>query len=440
MNGAMMKRLLESQLFRNIVSNYVSVVWMGMLSLGFIPIYLRVLGPDQWGVVAVCMAVQGFLGLLDAGLGQIMPRDIALAQGNPSKTIHVFQLFNRSYLVLGLLGLLSAQLLVPVILSSWLHVTPDLQSDASLVLRLVVVQFFFQFVNSAHSGYWNGIQAQGRANFRQCLFGTLKHLMALTLVMVWVPKAYAYALPFALVSAVEWWFNRRTVAKEFACSVSTAPTWKEYKALAHNAGVLAVGVFAGMLVSQLDRIVLSGTLDASAYGAYVIVANLGLAFMQLQSPLVRAFFPRIVLASNNHTSFKERVLSLTIFALCVFPCLLVATATPWILQTWLSNPHVAQVGVTPLRLILIAVAINSVYQLVYQPMLALGANRVVVKINFAVLALISCFLYFDAPIHGPVAGGYAWVLSTSLQLLLGGYWMIRCNKAPNGLNMHGPMV
>lgn len=428
MSGAFFKRLIASQLFKNIVSNYAAVVWMGVLSLGLIPLYLRVLGPDQWGVVAVCMAVQGFLGLLDAGLGQIMPRDIALTQGDKSKTNHVFQLFNRSYLVLGFLGFLGAQLLVPVILSHWLNVAPSLQSDASIVLRLVVIQFFFQFANSAHSGYWNGIQAQGTANFRQCLFGTAKHLTALTLVMTWAPLAYAYALPFALVSALEWWCNRRTLMKELSGSAAVNPQWSEYKTLARSAGVLAVGVFAGMLVSQLDRIVLSGALHASAYGTYVIVANLGLAFMQLQYPLMRAFFPRVVLAMHHQTGTKDRLLATLVITLCVAPCLVVALAAPWILQTWLGNPEVALAGVGPLRFILIAVAINAVYHLIYQRMLALGANAVVVRINVVVLMLVSSFLYLDAPLHGPIAGGFAWVLSASLQLLMGSWWLISRNK------------
>jgi O-antigen/teichoic acid export membrane protein len=216
--------------------------------------------------------------------------------------------------------------------------------------------------------------------------------------------------------------------KELATAPVTEPRWPEYKTLARSAGVLATGVVAGMLVSQLDRIVLSGALDASAYGSYVIVANLGVAFMQLQYPLMRAFFPRVVLAVKEQSDTKGWLLATMVVALCVAPCLVVALAAPWILQTWLSNPQVALAGVAPLRLILIAVAINAVYHLIYQRMLALGANHVVVRVNVVVLVLVSLFLYFDAPIHGAVAGGFAWVLSASLQLLMGSWWLFSRSK------------
>lgn len=39
--------------------------------------YLKLLGKEQWGMVAACLSLQGILLLLDAGMSQVMPRDFA---------------------------------------------------------------------------------------------------------------------------------------------------------------------------------------------------------------------------------------------------------------------------------------------------------------------------------------------------------------------------
>jgi O-antigen/teichoic acid export membrane protein len=424
-NAAIIRRAYSSQLFQNIVSNYAAVVWMGLLTLGLIPVYLRLLGPEQWGIVAICMAIQGFMGLLDAGLGQVMPREVALARGDAVRQAHVFRLFARSYLGMACLGFVAGQLLVPFLIAHWFNSGRGLDGGAEWVLRLLITQFFFQFANNAHAGYWNGLQAQRKANFRQCLFGTAKHMAALASVSLWLPEAQAYVLPFVLISALEWWANRQTVIKDVGSSPSTPIRWHDFQDLGRNAGVLAVGVLAGMVVSQLDRIVLSRTLDASSYGAYVIVANLGMAFLQLQYPLMRAFFPRVVLANAEGAATKSMLLAGAVLALCVLPCLAVAWAAPWILQTWLSNPDIASAGAAPLRLILGAVAVNALYHLIYQRMVAKGENRAVMRINATVLVLTAPLLIYIAPLYGALAGGIAWLLASMLQLALGGYWLIQ---------------
>ena len=424
-----MRRLLSSQLAQNIVSNYASVVWMGLLSLGLIPVYLRLLGPEEWGVVAICMAIQGFMGLLDAGLGQIMPRDIALAHGKKSIEAKVFQLFCIVYIGLGTLGFFVGQWAVPYLVEHWFNSGRGLAQGADVSLRLVLVQFLFQFANNAHSGYWNGSQRQMQANIRLCLFGTAKHLGALALVSFWTPQAVAYLLPFAGVSALEWWFNRRSIRRSLVDTQTATFEWADFQSLARNAGVLATGVMVGMLVSQLDRLVLSRSLDAASYGSYVIVANLGLAFMQLQYPLMRAFFPRVVIASaGGGVDIRSKLLVLSVVLLCVAPCILGVVVAPWALHTWLGNPGVANAGVAPLRLILAAVAVNALYHLIYQRIVAAGENRVIVWINVLVLLVTAPTLFWIAPVLGAQAGGVAWLLASCLQLGLGGIWLLRLGQ------------
>lgn len=416
------RRLRASRLAQNVLSNYLTVVWMGGLSLALIPIYVGYLGPTQWGVVAVCMALQALWGLLDAGLSQIMPRDIA--RNTVSTQAHVYRVYARAYALLGLTGFVIGQAAMPWIVAHWFNQGAGMDASAELALRLVLVQFVFQLANSANVGYWSGREQQTLANLRQCLFGTLKHVGALTMVLIWRADALAYLAPFAIVSAIEWWMNRRTILADIRSSARQSVTVADLRGLAREAGVLVIGVLVGMLVSQVDRIVLSRAVAIESFGHYVIVANLGLAFMQLQYPLMRAFLPSVVRGEVAGDAASYRRLGLWVVMACVAPSLIAAAAAPWLLKIWLGNTVAAEIGVNPLRLILVAVAINAVYHIIYQRFVVRGKGRLIVYINTLSLVVAAPLCLHFAQSFGITAGGVAWLAISTVQLIVGLLWWV----------------
>ena len=354
---------------------------MGGLSILLIPFYLKWLGKDQWGIVAICMALQAFFGLLDAGLAQIMPRDIARVAHDSAARLKAYTIYQRSYLGLAICGFALGQASVPWLVDHWFSGGKTFSAQDGWAFHLVILQFLFQFSNNANIGYWNGMQLQTVANFRQCAFGSLKHVGALSLVYFWHADAIAYLIPFAAVSIFEFFLNRHMISCSLKETRHDPIDWGDYKKLGSEAGMLFFGVLIGMLASQMDRIVLSKYVDVSAFGIYVIVANLGLAVMQLHHPLVRAFLPRITqdLGGNSNTSFKR--LSLGMFLLCILPCLVLALLSPWILKVWIGNPEVVSEGSIVLSMFFCAVAFNAMYQLIYQRLLIGGHGVLIARIN-----------------------------------------------------------
>jgi O-antigen/teichoic acid export membrane protein len=411
---------LKGRLARNIATNYLAVLWMGGLTLALIPWYTRVLDPEQWGLVAVCIALQGFISLLDAGLTQIMPRDVARGGESRDAVAHTFHVFARAYLILGSAGFIIGQIAAPWIAQHWLKASPQTATDATFALRVVLTQFLFQFVNNAHVGYWNGTQAQATANVRQCFFGTTKHVGAIALVQLWQPTATAYLTSFALFSVLECLTNRRAILVSLtADATSSKVTRADLTSLAHETGVLAVGVLLGLLISQIDRIVLSGHVEVAAFGRYVIVANLGLAFMQLQHPLVRAFLPKIATSPPDATPRAYRQMAAAIILLCVLPCALAAVLAPQILHVWIGKPIIVEQGALPLRLILAAVALNGLYQIIYQQLIVKGLTGSIFRINLMILVVAFPVSLATISRFGIAGGGMTWLTVSTLQLLLG---------------------
>lgn len=433
--GSLMARasgLLSSVTARNAASSFVALAWLSLLSMLTIPVYIRLLGVSEWGLVAACASLQILSNFIDAGFSQIVPRWAAQEAQHPEKLRQYVNLFRRLYVGLGLtmFGVLQAS--AGYLAHHWFQVPPGRADALELAIRIVSFQFLFQFVNNLHIGLWHGLQRQVLANVRACGFGTLKHAAAMVALQLMAPQAWVYALAFAFVTGLEVFANAFSVYRLMGRhSAIQADDKVELTPMLKEVSVLSGGILVGLLVSQLDRIILSRTVDVASFGIYTVVATLALAFLQLQTPLTRAYFPVIVRAIQSHGrvpgAHMKRLLGGT-FVTSTLPALLACALAPQILELWLHNPKVVDLGTTPLRLILLAIAMNSVYGCLYQVMVAKGDSGKVLQFNLASLAVAAFVVYLWSADIGLNLGGAIWISITLTQLLLGTIWFMTSQR------------
>lgn len=407
-------------ILENILANYAYVLVMGMVILAATPIYVRTLGSTQWGIVALCMTAQGALLILDAGLGQIMPREIARAAKTGHER-HVYSVSLRVYAVIAILACIVGQLFVTPLAATLLPsdvTAPPVQLERSL--RLVLLQFLFQFPNNAAIAYWNGTEQQKTSSIRLASFAVAKHGAALILVTWWQPTAIAYMLPFAAVSAVELAANAlritrqpkiRDDARSPAAPISVI-------ALLASTGGFSMAVILGMLTSQVDRLYLARSVSVELFGVYVVASNLALTLMHLHGPIQRAFLPRIVMSERPPWKLISQMLGLVSLA-CLLPCVVVSLWAEPILLLWLSNPPIAQAGAPVFQLIAVSVGLNGLYGCIYTLFIRENQHTRVIALNAVILAgqLVLLSVFTDR--LSIAAGGWAWLLCSITQVTFG---------------------
>lgn len=419
------RRMVEQSkrwlLLRNVLSNYAYVGLMAAVTLFLTPVYVRTLGAAEWGAVALCITFQSVLFLLDAGLGQVAPREFAGVQGDRARQFALYQRFEMVYARGALVTWVLGQALI-----AWLlpKVSAGISEAAVWAVRLALTQFALTFANSAPMGLWNGLQMQQRANVRQAGFLALKHAGALLCVMILSAQAWAYVLPFVVVGIVETAVNMLTVRREYRAELAAwhagqgaqAPS---LRVLMSHLGGFGVAVLVGMLTSQIDRLMLASRLPLQDFGIYALAVTFGLAFMNLQQPLQKAFLPRVVMAQG-----EARHLFWAVALVCGLPCLLVAGWSHEVLQLWLGergrDPRMAGV----LSLVLVGVMFNALYAADYTRLVAANAWRVVLAINVLILMVQWGVLTWGLAPWGMRAGGWSWVVCGSLQFVLG-RWCVR---------------
>jgi len=402
----------------NVLSNYAYVGLMAGVTLFLTPLYVRWLGPEQWGLVALCITVQAVLFLLDTGLAQVAPREFASTLGDRAAQWRLFKRFRGLYGRIALVAFVGGQLSV-----GWMLAGTELAKvdGAEMALRLVLCQFALTFLNSAPMALWNGLQEQRRANVRLASFLMGKHVLALGLVGLLAASAWAYVLPFVLVGLVEVVLNYRTVQRGFADVSGLGEADGEASGLLARIGGFGVAVLAGMATTQIDRVLMAVWLPVDVFGAYAVVVTFGLAFMNLQQPLQKAFLPRVVAAGAGSAS---TLFWLTV-VLCALPCLLVAWQAEWVLTAWLGAALVHPDAPVVLSCALVGVAFNGLYAADYTRLVAANAWRVVLFINLTILFGQAALLAWATPRWGMLAGGASWVLCGVVQFCLGRWWAWR---------------
>ena len=120
---------------KNVLSNFLARVWAGLISIALIPVYIRYLGVEAYGLVGIFVSLQTLLLLLDLGLGATISREFARFGEVKEKSAYLRDLIKTLEVVYWTMSVLIAVLVIslaPIITSHWL-------SPENLCLWLVFV-------------------------------------------------------------------------------------------------------------------------------------------------------------------------------------------------------------------------------------------------------------------------------------------------------------
>ena len=409
-------RLFSNKTIINIISNYFAFGYTGLASLLLLPIYLKLLGMENWGIVAIAMSIQAMLSIFDLGFGQIMPASISKSITADEK-YRTYKVFKKLYLIIGIAAFLLAQLVIKQYIDKWINIGKSDKVIIEIALRISILTFLFQYLNSANLGLWYGTHKIALMNKRLIIFFSLKHISALLLIYFWGANPLFYVTPIAIVSIVDFVTAYYKIKKEHRTyHIVTIKKEEVFKMFRNNLGLI-IAISLGIIVTQIDKLMLTKYVQVKTYGIYTIVYAMAMGIQQIYLPVIHALLPKVVESERDGKYDKVTGIIVKYFTWFAFiPLIIFIIFSKNILFLWTRNNDLATAGTLTLRLLLGYVLFNTIYSMNYLKYLAKNSYKLIFIINLTsfIICILALELFKDKA--GLALGGIFWITLGFVQM------------------------
>lgn len=406
-----------SLLGRNIASSLGSRTISSLLSFLFIPVYLRILGIEAWGLIAFSLTLQGILVVFDVGLGLTLNRELArLPRGETSRAearglVRTFEIL--SWAIAGVAGVVVI-FASPWIARLWIQPEGLTYEAVETSIRLMGVVFALQIPFWLYQGALFGLERHLVLNTISAITSVIRHGGATLILLLISPTVEAYfrwsiaatAIQTSLVAAALW----RAVGGGFFSSRFRLPLL--IRSRSFTLAVSLNGLLAP-LVAQLDKIVLSAMLPLGEFGAYSLAWSLAAALWMLIAPVTTALFPvfaRLTEEGNDLVLSRLYHSAAQGLSAIIAPIATVLIFFPYeVVFLWSGDEATALQAARVLPILAVGTLLSGMASLPITLQMAAGMPRLILSTNLAAVCTLAPAVYLIAPRFGAEGVAFLWV-------------------------------
>jgi len=416
---------------RNLLANYFGQGWRAVMSLAFVPIYIKYLGIEAYGLIGIFAILMSAVGLLDLGMKPALGREMARYTGGTHNEQSIWNLLRSVEIISSVIVIIVA--LVIWFISNWLATSwvkaqtlpTPVVAQAFAIMGLVAA---LQFLESIYSSSLAGLQRQVIQNVIICSMATIRGLGAVG-VLIWVsPTTQAFFIWQAICSCISLLVCATVVYQSLpsppnrACfsKVALLSVWR------FASGMLVITILALML-TQVDKALLSSMLTLDSFGYYALASSIAGSLAMLVGPITTAYYPRfnqlIVMGDTVgiHSAYHQAAQLVTVIVGSATAVLFFFSEQ--ILVLWTSDPELSH-RVAPIMAVLaLGTFLNCLMWVPYQMQLAYGWTSLTVIINSIAVAILIPAIFVMVPNYGPIAAAWIWVILNGSYCLIGVHFM-----------------
>jgi O-antigen/teichoic acid export membrane protein len=384
-----------------------------------IPILIRALGADRFGVLTLAWAIIGYFSLFDLGLSRALTHAVAIRLGLDDSSKDLAEVVWTSMILMFVLGVVGGVVLAA--LATWvvghgLNVPAHLIGESRQTLYLLALSMPLIVTTAGFRGLLEGHQHFGASVALRMPLGVFSFVGPL------------FVLPFSRelppIVALLVVGRLLTWIAHLAVCLRRYPYLRERLALRISAALPLLRIGGWMtatniispLMSYLDRFVVGAILPMAAVAHYVTPYELVSKLSLFPQSLMGVFFPAF---ATSFASDRERMAalfgrSLRALLLFMFPlALLLVLFAREGLTLWVGAAFAAA-SAPVLRWLAVGIFINSLAHAPFNVLQGIGRPDLTGKLHLIELPFYLGALYLFAHAFGIVGVAMAWVLRISV--------------------------
>ena len=409
--------LRVSELRRNVTANLLGRAWVTLLGVAFIPVYLRFLGMEAYGLVGFFATLQGVFGLLDLGLGATINRELARLSANADRRDEqrvLLRTLELCYWAISVTTGCLVLLLAPVIAHDWVHASQLSALSVERAVRLMGLVLALQLPFSFYQAALMGLQRQVALNAIVVATATARSVG--TALVLWRVSASieAFFLCQLAISLLQTGFTLVVAWSGLGRPFGARPQFTRLASIWRYAAATAANSVVGIALTQLDKVLLSSLLPLEQFGYYALAATMASFVWAVAIPINQALFPRfaqLVELGDERTLTSLYHRASQIMAVALVPAAATAVVFSWqVMFLWTRNAQTADQTALIASLLIAGTTINGLASVPGYLQSAAGWPELMVYTNIAAAIVLVPAILVMTPRYGAPGAAFVWLV------------------------------
>lgn len=386
------------------------------------------MGAETYGLIGFFTMLQALFGLLDLGLTPTISRETARYHGGTMSILDYRKLLRALHFLffsIAIIGGILLFLLAPIISSHWLKVTTIPIEIVNYCVKIMAISIALRWVGGLYRGIIIGSEKLDWLNYINIVITTLRFLIVFPVMSA---KGYTPSVFFnyqLFVSIIEY-ISLLLVSKNLTPKLGSFNkiSFSLYPIISLLRFSLTVAFTSSIwiLITQSDKLILSGVLELSEYGHFTLAVLLASGILMINIPVTNSILPRLArLHAENKQDELLRIYKNTTMFVCTLggsASLVVAIYAQPLLYIWTGDSFVSESASPVLSLYALGNGLLAVSSFPYYLQYAQGRLKYHFWGNIVMFIMLIPSIIYLARHFGGVGAGYAWLTVNILYLLL----------------------
>ena len=403
----------------NLIFNYIGSVYTFLVGIFVLPLYLKYLGPEAYGLVAFFTLVQSWMTMLDVGLSPTLGRSVAIAKVNAGaggfrelmRLLRSLEILFVSVSILVVLVFFSSK---NFIATEWFTVENlDLKS-IGFCIAIIGIIVGIRWVGGLYRSGIAAMEYQVWLNLNNIVFSTVKVSSALGYFHFFSDDVRGFFIIQLVIAAFEvssLLFKFYSIIPE-KLNIGLRFSWLSLRKIIPFASGIAYTSWLWIFLTQFDKLLLSKYLSLSDFGFYALIALLASSVSQLSGPVKAAILPKMtmLIEKGERSDFlslytsSSQFLAVVIFSVTA----MIACFGEHLIYSWTGNADLSAWGGPIIVWLVIGNGILAVETLLYVMQFAHGKLKL-----HTIGSTISCviqipIIYYAVSNYGAHGAAISW--------------------------------
>jgi len=416
---------------KNVLANYVSQFYVTGVGILILPLYIKHMGAEAYGLVGFFAMLQAWFTLLDFGLTPTIGRETARYLAGSITPLFYRQLLRALSIIFLFIAFVGGGLLwstTGVIASSWLTVENIAFNEVVFALEVIALSVSLRWLCGLYRGIITGSEQLVWLSFFNILISSLRFIGVFISMHFYgfTPKVFfIHQLLVALIEFCGLWLKGISlIPSKSDLNQSIGWSLSPVKSVLKFALTIAFTSSVWVLVTQVDKLILSGILSLNDYGYFTLSVLVASGILVISGPVSGAIMPRMsrLFAENKFDDLLivYRNSTQLVSVIAGTAAIIIAFWAEPILLVWSGDATVAANSSYILKLYALGNAVLAIAAFPYYLQYAMGNLRYHLIGNFIILIALIPAIIFAASNFGGVGAGYAWLSVNSIYLI---FWV-----------------